>query len=64
MISEKGVHMYKGVGVCFADFIKKKLKKSYENEIIWSHCDQIFFHFYRIFKNTSLEYTAMVSEVD
>ena len=39
-ISEKGVHMYKGVGVPFADFLLIVLK-TYENEIIWSHWDQI-----------------------
>ena len=36
MISGKGVHMFKGVGVRFADFISFFLT-SHENEIIWSH---------------------------
>ena len=36
MISGKGVHMYNGVGVRFADFISFS-KISLENEIIWSH---------------------------
>ena len=34
-ISEKGVHMYKGVGVPFADLSHFSLI-SRENEIIWS----------------------------
>ena len=36
MISGKEVHMYKGVGVCFAGFISFPYI-SHENEIIWSH---------------------------
>ena len=34
-MSGKGVHMYKGVGVRFVDFISFSLI-SHENEIIWS----------------------------
>ena len=34
--SGKGVHMYKGLGVRFVDFISFSLI-SHENEIIWSH---------------------------
>ena len=41
-ISEKGVHMYNGVGVCFADFISFFLNiPSFGTKL---------FHFYRIFK--------------
>ena len=32
--------MYKGVGVCFADFISFFLKKTHENEIILSHSSE------------------------
>ena len=39
-ISGKGVHLYKGVGVHFADFISFS-QISHENEIISSHWDQI-----------------------
>ena len=39
-ISVNGVHMYKGVGVRFAEFISFPLK-AHENEIIWSRGDQI-----------------------
>ena len=37
MISGKGVHIYKGVGVHFADFYLNFPKISHENEIIGSH---------------------------
>ena len=39
MISRKGVRVYKGIRVRFADFISVVLI-SHGNEIIWSHRDQ------------------------
>ena len=40
-ISGKGVHIYRGVGVCFADFISFFLNIPWK-EIIWSQWDQNF----------------------